>query len=173
MMAMVMVPAKENIHMPQGMRPLADFYLILPERALRTVAPPKPRPTISRGPEWRRRPKVKITKPDDLYATYDLATDSAGLQALAKSGMSRAEIDAVVFRSTERNWPDGIDSFEKRYPMLAKFSKYRAYLGARWDDKVLVIVPVAKNHRMPVLMRPFVDLYFVYASSAVEVRGKK
>ena len=112
-------------------------------------------------------------KPDQLYAAYDLALDTVGRRALYKAGMSRPEIDAVIFRSTERNWPDGIDSFEKRYPMLEKFKKYHAYLGARWDDKVLLIVPVEKNRRMPVLMRPFVDLYFIYTATGVEVRGKK
>lgn len=173
MMALLMVPAKSNEHMPEVMRPMADFYLVLPERALQKVEKPKPRPAISSGPQWKRRARVEIIKPDDLYATYDLAADSAGLKALAEAGMSRAEIDAVVFRSIERNWPDGIDNFEHRYPLLPKFNKYRAYLGARWDDKVLLIVPVAKNRRMPVTMRPFVDLYFIYAAPAVEVHGRR
>jgi len=172
-MSLVMIPAKSNIHMPEGMRPLADLYLVLPDRALKNAEVPKPRPTISRGPQWKKNAKVKIIKPDQLYAAYDLALDTVGRRAWYKAGMSRPEIDAVIFRSTERNWPDGIDSFEKRYPMLEKFKKYHAYLGARWDDKVLLIVPVEKNRRMPVLMRPFVDLYFIYTATGVEVRGKK
>lgn len=172
-MSLVMIPAKSNIHMPEGMRPLADFYLVLPERGLENVEAQKPRPTISRGPQWNKHAKVKIIKPDQLYAAYELAKDTVGQRAMYKAGMSRPEIDAVIFRSTERNWPDGIDSFEKRYPMLEKFKKYRAYLGARWDDKLLLIVPVEKNRRMPVLMRPFVDLYFIYSATGVEVRGKK
>ena len=159
--------------MPEGMRPLADFYLVLPDRALENVEAPKPRPTISRGPQWKKNAKVKIIKPDQLYAAYDLAKDTVGQRALYQAGMSRPEIEAVIFRSTERNWPDGIESFEKRYPLLDKFKRYHAYLGARWDDKVLLIVPVEKNRRMPVLMRPFVDLYFIYTVTGVEVSGKK
>ena len=172
-LAVVMLPARSNIHMPEGLRPLADLYLVLPERALKNVDPPRPRPVISRGPRWQNRAKAKIIKPEDLYAAYDLGKDSVGLTALARVGMSRPEIDAVVFRSTERNWPDGIDSFEKRYPVLEKFKKYHAYEGARWDDKVLLIVPVEKNRRMPVLMRPIVDLYFVYSATGVEVHSRK
>lgn len=172
MMALVMVPAASNLHMPEGMRPLADFYLVVPEHALQKAEPNKPRPAISRGPRWKHRPKVKITKPADLYGAYDLASDSTGLEALAKMGMSGPEIDAVVFRSTERNWPDGIDNLAAREALLKKFPKYRAFLGARWDDKVLLIVPVEKNRRMPVAMRPFVDLYFVYKASGVAVKGK-
>jgi hypothetical protein len=85
--------------------------------------------------------------------------------------MSKAEIAAVVFRSTERNWPDGIDSFEERWPELSLFKKYRAYLGAKWGNKALVIVPVQENQKMPALMRPFVDMYFVYDADALLVKA--
>ncbi len=173
MMALVMVPAASNLHMPEVMRPLADFYLVVPEGALQNAEPNKARPAISRGPHWKRRPKVEITKPADLYGAYDLASDSAGMEALSKMGMSGPEIDAVVFRSTERNWPDGIDNLASREAVLKKFPKYHAFLGARWDDKVLLIVPVEKNRRMPVAMRPFVDLYFVYKASGVSVKGRE
>lgn len=173
MMAVVMIPARNNIHMPEGLRPEGDFYLVLPDRALRQVETAKRMPEVSRGPRWRKRAKVKIIKPDDLYATYDLAADSNGLRALAKAGMSGPEIDAVIFRSTQRNWPDGIDDFEERYPLLEKFTKYRAWLGASWDDKALLIIPVEKNRRMPANMRPYLDLYFVYALPAVRVRGRR
>ncbi|MCL4283002.1 MAG: hypothetical protein KJZ58_12145 [Flavobacteriales bacterium] len=171
-LAVVMLPAASNIHMPEDMRPLADFYVVVPDRALKQADRPKPRPEVSRGPRWKTRAQVKIIKPDELYAAYNLAADSAGLSALARTGMSRAEVDAVVFRSTERNWPEGIDSFEDRYPRIGKFTKYRAYLGARWGDKVLLIIPVEKNRRMPTAMRPYVDLYFVYNASSVKILGR-
>ncbi len=173
MMALVMIPAASNVHMPEDMRPLADFYLVLPERAIQNNVSHRARPAISRGPRWKNSAKVKIVKPDDLYAAYDLAADSAGLEALARRGMSVPEIDAVIFRSTERNWPDGMDNFSDRLHLLPKFAKYHAYLGAQWDDKVLLIIPVEKNKRMPVTMRPFVDLYFVYKASAVNISRKK
>jgi hypothetical protein len=169
----LMVPAQANGHMPEDMRPLADFYLVVPDKALETVKSAEPRPSISRGPRWKNNRAAVILKPDELYATYDLGNDSAGVEALRKRGMSQAEIDAVVFRSHERNWPDGIDSFEERYPRLSDFKKYKCFQGAKWDDKILLIVPVEKNKKMPVLMRPYVDLYFIYAASAVEVKEKK
>lgn len=170
--SVVMVPARDNEHMPDALRPIGDFYLLLPERALQEVSSSRPRPEISRGPRWKNLPGARILKPEDLYATYDLGHDSVGLAALAKRGMSQAEIDAVVFRSTDRNWPDGIDSFDERQKLLPKFTKYKAFLGAKWDDKVLLIVPVEKNKKMPVLMRPYVDLYFIYSAASVEVKGK-
>ncbi len=171
--SIIMVPAASNIHMPEAMRPLADFYLLVPEPSIAEVNSGKPRPEISRGPKWKRLPSAKILKPEQLYATYDLSTDSLALAALARRGMSPAEIDAVVFRSTDRNWPDGIDTFDERQKLLPKFSKYKAFVGAKWDDKVLLVIPVEKNKKQPVLMRPYVDLYFVYDKSAVQIKEKK
>ena len=169
----IMVPARENIHMPEEMRPLSDFYLLVPNTSIADVNTGKLRPEISRGPKWKNLAPAKILRPEDLYATYDIGRDSVALKALSDRGLSQAEIDAVIFRSTDRNWPDGIDSFEERQKLLPKFSKYKAFLGAKWDDKVLLIVPVEKNKKQPILMRPFVDLYFVYNASAVEVKAKK
>lgn len=172
-MALIMIPAKENIHMPEELRPLADLYMVLPEKAITELNTGMRRPEISRGPRWKNLPTAKILKPEDLYATYDIASDSAAMATLVKRGMSQPEIDAVVFRSTDRNWPDGIDTYDERQTQLAKFTKYKAFLGARWDDKVLLIVPAEKNKKMPILMRPYVDLYFVYNASSVEVKEKK
>lgn len=172
-MALIMIPAKENIHMPEEMRPLADLYMVLPEKALTELNTGMRRPEISRGPRWKNLPAARILKPEDLYATYDVASDSAAIAALLKRGMSQPEIDAVVFRSTDRNWPDGIDTYDERQNLLSKFTKYKAFVGAKWDDKVLLVVPVEKNKKMPILMRPYVDLYFVYNAASVEVKEKK
>ncbi len=169
----IMVPARENVHMPEAMRPLSDIYVLVPERSLAEVSTGKQRPEISRGPKWKNLATAKIITPEDLYATYDIGRDSVALKALADRGLSQPEIDAVIFRSTDRNWPDGIDSFEERQALLPKFKKYKAFVGAKWDDKVLLIIPVEKNKKQPILMRPFVDLYFVYNASAVEVKAKK
>jgi hypothetical protein len=171
--SIIMLPAKDNIHMPEAMRPLVDLYLVVPERGLAEVSAGKPRPEISPGPKWRGLPAAKILKPEELYATYDLADDTIALAAMAKHGMSPAEINAVVFRSTDRNWPDGIDTFDERQKLLSKFTKYKAFVGAQWGEKVLLVIPVQKNKKQPILMRPYVDLYFVYNKSALQIKEKK
>ena len=172
-MNVVMVPAKENIHMPEDMRPIADLYFVVPASATEEVKPPMPRPVISKGPRWKNLPEAKIISPGDLYATYDMATDAEGIEALNKRGMSQPEIDAVIFRSQERNWPEGIDQFDERFPKLDQFKKYKAYVGAKWGGKVLLIIPTEKNKKMPILLRPYVDIYFVYDEKAVEVKKSK
>ena len=166
--AVVRLSAKGNIHMPEGLRPDTDLYLVLPEQALRNIQPQPRYAAQSHGPRWDNRAKARIVKADDVYGTYDLSTDSLALAALARSGMSKPEIDAVVFRSMERNWPEGIDNFRKRLELMGEFTKYSTYLGARWADKVLLIVPVEKNQELPEAMRPYMDMYFVYNASAVK-----
>ena len=171
MMAIVSIPAKANLDLPLTMRPDSDLYMVLPERALRAAAPPRLRPLVSKGPSWENRAKVKIQKPEAVYAAYNIGADSAAVKAMLGAGMSKSEIDAVVFRSTERNWPDGIDSFEERWPELNLFKKYRAYLGALWENKALVIVPMQENQKMPPMLRPYVDMYFVYDADALLVKA--
>lgn len=172
MMAVVWLPAKENTDMHEDLCPDSDVYLVLPENALRSALAPRPRPVASKGPSWQNRAKVKIEEPERVYAAYDIAADSAAVQALREAGMSQVEIDAVAYRSTERNWPDGIDSFEKRWPDIDLFKKYRAYLGASWGSKTLLIVPVEENLKMPPPMRPYMDMYFVYDAEAVAVKTR-
>ncbi len=170
---LVQVPASENYHMPEDLRSREDMFLVLPESALETALTDAQRPKPSKGPDWKRMKEARITTPDGVYATYDLGADSAIVKELIERGLSQPEIDAVVFRSHERNWPEGIDSFERRYPKAKDLKKYKAFQAAAWDDKVLLVVPVDLNKRMPLTMRPHLDIYMVYAKSAVEVKTKK
>jgi hypothetical protein len=170
---LVKVPVDENTHMPEDLRSQQDLYIVLPEAALETALTDAMRPKPSPGPNWKNMPAAKITSADGVYATYDLGSDPDVLADLSAHGMSQAEIDAVVFRSHERNWPAGIDSFERRYPKLKHFRKYKAFEAAHWDDKVLLVIPYDLNKRMPIGTRPHMDIYMVYAKSAVEVNEKK
>lgn len=170
---LVQVPVAENTHMPEELRSAQDIYLVLPEGALELALTDAQRPKPSKGPDWKRMREARITTPDGVYASYDLGADSMLIAELAGSGMSQPEIDAVIFRSHERNWPEGIDSFERRYPRLKDFKKYKAYQAASWEDKVLLVIPVDQNKRQPVGLRPHLDIYMVYAKSAVEVKAKR
>lgn len=170
-MAVVELAAKENVHMPEELRPATDLYVLLPESALEQDAPQRPAP--SKGPRWSGLPTARITKPDELYATYDLADDSAAQAAMTRYGMSGPEIKAVVYRSQQSNWPEGIDTYEERAQHLKEFKKYKALVAAQWAGKVLLIVPAEQNRQLPTRIRPCMDLYFVYAQSGVQVSGRK
>lgn len=170
---LVQVPAAQNYHMPEDLRSREDLFLVLPESAVETALMDAQRPKPSKGPSWKQMREARIIAPDGVYATYDLGADSLILKELTERGMSPAEVDAVVFRSHERNWPEGIDSFQRRYPKAKDLKKYKVLQAASWEDKILLVVPVELNKRMPVTMRPHLDIYMVYAKSAVEVKTKK
>lgn len=172
-LTIVAVRALENLHMPEELRSRNDLYLVMRNGGLQALEKDSQRPAPSRGPVWRNLPTAVIIKPDDLFATYDLASDSLALAALEEQGLSRPEIEAVIFRSHERNWPDGIDSFDERYPRLAEMKKYKARLLARCGEKVILVVPAELNRKAPSGLRPFMDIYLVYSTSAVQVRSKR
>lgn len=172
-MSIISVPAAFNYHMPDDLRAKNDFYLVLRAGGIEPVEASALKEPPSKGPSWQRLRPARIIRPDAVYATYDLGDDAEALAALDKQGLSKAEIEAVVFRSHERNWPDGIDSFEKRFPRLKLFRKYKAYRLARWADKVLLVIPAEANRKAPAEVRPLIDVYMVFIAEAVQVKDKK
>lgn len=170
---LVSVPAVANYHMPDDLRAPEDFIIAVKAGGTEMIEPSAQRTPPSKGPGWKRMRPARITKPDDVFATYRLGEDAEAIAELEKQGMSKAEIEAVIFRSQERNWPDGIDSFNERYPRLNNFKKYKAYEAIRWSDKVLVVIPVEQNKKAPTGLRPYLDIYMVFAANAVEVKDKK
>lgn len=173
MVSIVAVRALDNLHMPEDLRSRTDVYMLVRSEGLKVAGTAVQRPAPSRGPSWRSLPAARILTPDALFATYDLSTDSAALAELRRNGLSQPEIEAVIFRSHERNWPEGMDSFNERYPRLAELKGYKARLLAKWDNKVVLVVPAELNRKAPVGLRPYMDIYLVYAATAVEVKSKR
>ena len=168
--SIVSVPAMGNYHMPDDLRANEDFYLVLRTGGTETIEATVMKPPASKGPAWKNLRPAKILAPEQVFATYDLTDDPEALATLEKQGLSKPEIDAVVFRAHERNWPDGIDSFDERFPKLANFKKYKAYRLAHWADKVLLVIPAEANKKIPEAMRPVLDIYMVFNAVAVEVK---
>ncbi len=171
-LAVVVLPMLENLHMPEDLRSPSDLYLAVLHDGLDRAERAVKRPVASPGPRWDHMPKARITRPDAIYATYDLASDPEAVASLERLGLSRPEIEAVIFRSHQRNWPEGIDAFEKRWPRLKSFKRFKAYKAVQWDDKVLVVVPAEQNQDLPENLRPSLDIYMVYAAPAISVKGK-
>ncbi len=172
-LSILSVPAANNHHMPEDLRSPSDFYLVLRPAGFTILDDNLTKEPPSKGPSWRNLKAARILKPDGVYATFDLGDVPEALDALDKQGLSKAEVEAVVFRSHERNWPDGIDSFEKRYPKLNQLKKYKAFRLARWDDKVLLVIPSELNKKAAAGLRPYLDIYMVFDSGAVQVKEKK
>lgn len=171
------LPAANNYHMNEELRAKSDLFLFVRQSGWEVVEPEVVVEKPSRGPAWQRMKRAKILKPEEVYATYDLARDAEALAFfMERKGFSKAEMDAVVFRSHERNWPEAISQFEKRYPTLPELKRYKAYAAGKWGDKVLVVIPAAENKKMREPLRPPMDIYMVFASNAVSVsegKGRK
>lgn len=172
-LSIISIPTVYNYQMPEDLRTTNDLYLVVRATGLQMLISSPVKEPPSAGPSWRRLRPARILKPDAIYATFDLSDETEAMSALEKAGLSKSEIEAVVFRSHERNWPDGIDSFDERYPKLAHFKKYKAYRLARWADKVLLVIPAEANKKRPEGMRPYLDIYMVFDASAVKVSEKK
>lgn len=172
-LSIVSVPAAYNYQMPDDLRAAHDLYFVVRSTGVQATEAAVMRQPPSKGPAWRNLRPAKILKPDGVYATFDLADVPEAMAALEKQGLSESEIEAVVFRSHERNWPSGIDSFEKRYPKLASLKKFKAYRLARWGEKVLLVVPAEANRKAPEGLRPYLDIYMVFDATAVKVAEKK
>lgn len=173
LMSIIAVPMAANYHMSEELRGKSDLYFVMRSSGVVPVEPVVVKPTPSKGPAWNGMPKATIIKPDEVYATYDLSRDSLALAMMAQKGYSLQEIDAVIFRSHERNWPEGIDRFDKRYPNLAAFKRYKAYVAGTWDGKILLVIPADANKKAKPGLRPYLDIYMVYATTAVTVKEPK
>jgi hypothetical protein len=55
---------------------------------------------------------------------------------------------------------------------LKDFKRYKAFEAAHWDDKVLLVIPSEPNKRLPIGLRPHMDIYMVFAKQAVLVKKK-
>ena len=172
-LAIIAIPASANRHMPEDLRASSDFFLVMRPAGFTIIDETVAKDPPSKGPSWRNLRRAQILKPDGVYATYDLADVPEAMEALDKQGLSKAEIEAVAFRSHERNWPDGIDSFEKRYPRLKQLKKLKAYRLARWSDKVILVIPADQNKKAPLGLRPYLDIYMVFDATSVKVADKK
>jgi acetyl-CoA acetyltransferase len=163
------LPVAGNYHMNEALRSRSDLYLFLRKSGWEAVEAVAVVRKPSRGPAWQRMKRARIVKPEEVYATYDLSNDTEARSLMERKGFSQAEIDAVLFRSHERNWPEGISQFGSRYERLQEFKRYKAYAAGTWGDKVLVVIPAAENRKMREPLRPAMDIYMVYASNAVSV----
>ena len=173
LMTIVHVPMAENYHMSEDLRARTDLYLIARASGVENIAPTVTAAPPSKGPAWQRMPKARILKADEVYATYDLSGDPEALAMMEKKGFSQQEIEAVIFRSHERNWPDGIARFDDRYPRLTEVKRYKAFAAGSWSDKVLLVIPATANKGAREDLRPYLDIYMVFKSSAVSVKKVK
>jgi hypothetical protein len=184
------IPKDQNVHMPQHMQISHDFFMVIgsagvtistyssipmPSKFQGTAAT---RPgssttstvTSSSSVTWdlENLSEVKIVNVGRLYSTYNLSTDYDAQSTLKNQAISQAKLDDIIMYSTEKNWPEGINTFADRSGHWEDIARYRVWVVGSFDDKVVLLIPKSKNLHMPPDYRPTRDIYFVIGDDGVK-----
>ncbi|TXI84105.1 MAG: hypothetical protein E6Q37_09070 [Crocinitomicaceae bacterium] len=175
----LIVPAAENKHMPENMRPSQDIFFIMTlDGAAFEGNIPDAHAVESYDEDEEDEEGSGVTKivaPGDLYSTFDLNNNASMRAIVVESGiLTEEQFQVIVKLAHEKNWPSGISSLEKRIAVAEKMKEYTAYYIMHFgenEEYVLVWIPIDENVHMPVAMRPTDQegFYFVLKSTAVEI----
>ena len=102
----------------------------------------------------------------DLYSTYKF-TD-ADKQELSSQLQNKELVNQIITYSKEENWPDAINSLDKRLKARATMLKYHFYKVASFGNKTILTLPPQKNRHMPYGFVPAGTMYMVIKSSSVK-----
>jgi hypothetical protein len=167
--SLIMIPAPENLHLPKEIRPLADLYMVMPTNAFTTGAHWPRLPSVedlSNGPAIDGLSRMKINDPAAVYGRIDLRSDK-DIESMLHKIMGYRAVDHVQVRCNESGWPSGMNTLAERDQLGDEIKKYKAYALTQWDDKILLIVPAAKNKHINRRARPMADIYLVIDSKGI------
>jgi hypothetical protein len=118
--------------------------------------------------------KVTITDPGELFSTYELEDDAAGVAALnALPGLSAEEKADIYKYSTEANWPTGMATLESRQKNRELIKKYNAYMLTSFTNssnrKISILeVPKSKNSSISGEMALDHDIYIIITDMGIK-----
>lgn len=115
--------------------------------------------------DGKKIPGVTISDIGDLYSTYNLGSQEK--QQLGNQLKNQSLLNEIVTYSKESQWPDAVNSLEKRLKVRATLAKYNFYKVASIGTKTIVSVPVEKNRHMPQGFVPTSPMYMIFSSSVV------
>lgn len=180
----LIVPAAENKHMPENMRPAQDIYFIM---NLNGAAFEGNTPAINYEEEDPYAYEdeyeyddvesvfAKIIAPGELYSTFDLNNNSSIRSLIVESGiLTEDQFQIIVKLANENSWPVGISTLNKRLEAATIMKSYNAQYLLNFGENneyVLVWIPKEENYHMPISMQPTSDegFYFVLKASAIEI----
>lgn len=180
----LIVPAAENKHMPENMRPVQDIYFIM---NLNGAAFEGNTPAINYeeedpytyADEYEHDASesvfAKIIAPGELYSTFDLNNNSSIRALIVDSGiLTEDQFQIIVKLANENSWPVGISTLNKRLEAASSMKSYKAQYLLNFGENneyVLIWIPKEENFHMPITMQPTSDegIYFVLKASAIEI----
>lgn len=116
--------------------------------------------------DGKKLQQVAVTDMGDLYSTYKFT--EADKQELGAQFQNKDVVSQIITYSKEENWPDAINSLEKRLKARATLLRYRFYKVAVIGNKTILTLPPQKNRHMPYGFVPAGIMYMVIKSSSVK-----
>lgn len=116
--------------------------------------------------DGRKMQEVTIADMGDLYSSYSFKqSDKAELSSQLNN---KELVNQVVTYSQEQNWPDAVNTLEKRLNARTTMLKYRFFKVGVVGNKTIVAVPAAKNRHMPYGFVPAGAMYMIFKTEAVK-----
>lgn len=116
--------------------------------------------------DGKKMQEVTVTDMGDLYSNYSFKQSDK--TELASQFNNKELVNQIVTYSQEQNWPDAVNTLEKRLTARTAMLKYRFFKVGVMGGKTVVAVPAGKNRHMPYGFVPAGAMYMVFKSSAVK-----
>lgn len=113
----------------------------------------------------KKLPEVTIADIGDLYASYTLTAQEE--QQLAAQIRDAALMQEIKVFSQETNWPEAINTLNKRLAVRRMLTSYTYYKLAVVGTRTLVVVPADKNRDLPAAFIPQTNMYMFFNSRSV------
>lgn len=174
------IPQYENEHMPEGLAPETDIYMVMGEAGL----------DLDRGydeyedgtPDPLEEEKEEVSGEDGIF--NEEVTCGTPLKCYIKdrgelySTMSIDEytdqispcvedIDYVLEHCNEDGWPEAIQTLQSRNQLSELFKDYDVTAVAKFSDYYLLEVTPEDNAHMPAGMRPTETIYFIIGGAGL------
>jgi hypothetical protein len=116
--------------------------------------------------DGKKLQQVTVKDMGDLFSTYKFS--DADKEQLTAQLLNTDLINQIITYSKEENWPDAVNSLEKRLKARATMVQYHFYKVAVMGNKTILTVPAQKNRHMPYGFVPAGMMYIVVKSSSVQ-----
>jgi hypothetical protein len=116
--------------------------------------------------DGRKTQEVTIADMGDLYSNYSFKQSDK--VELSSQFNNKELVNQVVTYSQEQNWPDAVNTLEKRLNARTTMLRYRFFKVGVVGNKTIVAVPAAKNRHMPYGFVPAGAMYMIFKTDAVK-----
>jgi hypothetical protein len=115
--------------------------------------------------DGKKAKTVLIADLGELFSTYNM--NGSEKEEVRNQLTNKDLLDEIITYSKEAEWPEAVNSLEKRLKVRSTIMKYHFYKVAQFGDKTIISVPKEKNKHMPAGFIPAGPMYMVFATNVV------